>query len=307
MAATATQPIEATPQLEELVLSTGLSIPLTQISQSQATQAPSSPESGGRAEDNDNATQPARSSNSSCRKPSWIHTGPKIVNVCSVLGILLALIFGVSAWVAQDKGIAIAKESELVTLALSCSDEKIRDTSICQQFLSKYPDGPAISRRGNISLGSPYHQDSEVVRSMHMDLQYMAVYLVMMNRFLQEQNSRFQSALDNTDPNQYLTQMGDIDEAAKAFLQNMTSVKTALTAQRVEDVSYTFTAASPPVVVFAVWVLETTVCGLLACICLYFVCMEFVLILGLFIYLSRNYIKLDTKHSGHGLTLAFNY
>ncbi|KAI0967092.1 hypothetical protein F4678DRAFT_447414 [Xylaria arbuscula] len=285
MAATAPRPIAASPQAEERVSSTGLSIPLTQISQSQAS---STPESRGRTEDNGNATQPAGNSNSSGRKSFWNHTSPKIINACSVLGILLALIFGISAWVAQDKGIAIAKESELVTLALSCSDEKIKDTSICQQFLDKYPDGPAISRRENISFGSPHHQDPKVAQSMHMDLQYTAVYLVMMNQFLQEQNSRFQSALEHSDPRQSLTQMGDIDEAAKAFLQNMTSVKTALTAQRVRDVSYTLTTASPLLVVYPAWVLEIAICVLLAWVCLYFVGMEFILILGLFIYYRYN-------------------
>lgn len=53
----------------------------------------------------------------------WRDIFPRMANVCGLLGLLLAVIFGVTQWLAQDESIAIAKESELITLALSCSDE----------------------------------------------------------------------------------------------------------------------------------------------------------------------------------------
>jgi hypothetical protein len=58
-----------------------------------------------------------------CQDPFWSVTVPRIGNACGVLGLLLAVILGVSQWLAQDKSNAIAKESELVTLALSCVDK----------------------------------------------------------------------------------------------------------------------------------------------------------------------------------------
>ncbi|KAI0424264.1 hypothetical protein F5Y09DRAFT_324888 [Xylaria sp. FL1042] len=284
MAATVTQPIRAPSQFGEHDSPTEPPIPLTQITQSQPSQAPISLTSGRETEETDNATQPAGNTNLSGRELFWNHTFPKIINTCSVLGVLLALILGISQWVAQDKSITLAKESELVTLALSCSDEKIKYTSICQQFLEKYPDGPAISRRGNISVDSSYYQDHEVLRSAYMDLQYTAVHLAMMNRFLQEQNSLFQSALGNSGPSQSLAQMGDIDEAGKAFLHNMTLIKTAFTMQQIGDVSYVSTALSPLLVIFPGWVLVMGLWFFLAWILLFHVNMEFILLLGLFIY-----------------------
>ncbi|KAI1427624.1 hypothetical protein F5Y12DRAFT_142707 [Xylaria sp. FL1777] len=289
MTATATQPIQGLSQLEERDSSTGPSIPLTQITQSQTSQTPSSPGSEREPEEIDNTTPPTGNSNLSGRELFWNYTFPKIVNTFAILGVLLALILGISQWAAQDKSIALAKESELVTLALSCSDEKIKYTSICQQFLDKYPDGPAISRRGNISVSKSYYQEPEVIRSVQMDLQYTAVHLAMMNRFLQEQNSRFQSALDNSDPKQSLAQMGDIDEAGKAFLRNMTLIKTASTMQRVGGISDTFTTLSPPLVpswvIFPGWVLVIGLCFFLAWILLFFhFNMELILLMGLFIY-----------------------
>ncbi|KAI1123355.1 hypothetical protein F5Y10DRAFT_286247 [Nemania abortiva] len=75
-----------------------------------------------------------------------------VASICGILGLLLAVIFGITQWLGQDKSNAIAKESELITLAFSCSDEKLNQTSICRQFLAKYPNGPPISPRGNIPL-----------------------------------------------------------------------------------------------------------------------------------------------------------
>jgi hypothetical protein len=53
----------------------------------------------------------------------WSITFPRIANFCGVLGLFLAVIFGATQWAGQDKSNAIAKESELVSLAISCSDE----------------------------------------------------------------------------------------------------------------------------------------------------------------------------------------
>ncbi|KAI1737964.1 hypothetical protein F4680DRAFT_195196 [Xylaria scruposa] len=57
------------------------------------------------------------------QKPFWRNASSRIANACGILGLLLAITFGATQWVAQDKSIAVARESELVTLALSCSDE----------------------------------------------------------------------------------------------------------------------------------------------------------------------------------------
>ncbi|KAI1109216.1 hypothetical protein F5Y14DRAFT_41669 [Nemania sp. NC0429] len=53
----------------------------------------------------------------------WRDVFPRIASTCGILGLLLATILGVSQWLAQNQSIAISKESELITLALSCSDE----------------------------------------------------------------------------------------------------------------------------------------------------------------------------------------
>lgn len=65
----------------------------------------------------------ARRAASPSQNSFWHKAFPRIANACGVIGLLLAVIFGVTQWLAQDRSIAIAKESELVTLALSCSDK----------------------------------------------------------------------------------------------------------------------------------------------------------------------------------------
>lgn len=158
----------------------------------------------------------------------WRDIFPRMANVCGLLGLLLAVIFGVTQWLAQDESIAIAKESELITLALSCSDEKTKSTSVCQQFFDKYPDGPTISRRGNISVDSFYCQDSNEAWSSHVTLEYLTAHLAMATRFVQEQNSRFQSVLNIINLPLSLTQIGSIiSRAGKAFSQNTTALMTA--------------------------------------------------------------------------------
>ncbi len=121
MAPTATQPIRTPSQPGGSISSTGPSLLPPQITQSPGFEAPRS--AGRGARETDNAAQPAGNSDSSIRKTFWRDTFPKVINICGILGLLFALIFGITQWVAQDKSIAIAKESELVTLALSCSDE----------------------------------------------------------------------------------------------------------------------------------------------------------------------------------------
>ncbi|KAK5626771.1 hypothetical protein RRF57_002486 [Xylaria bambusicola] len=281
MATTTTRPIRPRSQLENRVSSPGPSISLTRVIQPQTLHEPV-PDSGGRTEETGDATQPARSSASSGQPPFWRQTLHKVINICSVLGVLLGLIFGIYAWVAQDKSIAIAKESELVTLALSCTDEKIKDTAVCQQFLDKYPDGPEISRRGNISVGNFYHEELQISQSVHMDFQYTAVYLALMNQLLQEQNTRFQSALDNTDPKQSRAQVGDIDEVVRGFLQDMKLVKRNLTMQRVAGVSHN-SPASLMLLRFG-WIPPLSFMAFLACVILYRADMDFVILLGICVF-----------------------
>ncbi|KAI1362379.1 hypothetical protein F5Y08DRAFT_312272 [Xylaria arbuscula] len=158
----------------------------------------------------------------------------KIVKICSILGIILALILGVAQWIAQDKSTTIAKESELVTLALSCSDEEIKNTSICQHFLDKYPDGPVISRRGNFPLG-----DYETMHFMQGDLHQIAVQLALMDQFLQRQNNHFLLALSESDPNQSLALLEDIVEAGKGFRPNMTLHEASSTLRRIGEANHT--------------------------------------------------------------------
>ncbi len=131
-----------------------------------------------------------------------------------------------------------------------------------------------ISRRRN-------NQDFEEVWSLYFDLQYTAVYLVMMDQFLQEQNSRFQLALNTSDPRQSLAQMGDIAEAEKAFLQNMTSLKTASAVQKAGTVmrAYSFQPVIVPTRIL-IW----GICFVVAWILLFHINIEFILVLGLFIY-----------------------
>ncbi|KAI0543464.1 hypothetical protein F4679DRAFT_109971 [Xylaria curta] len=170
------------------------------------------------------------------QKPFWRNASSRIANACGILGLLLAITFGVTQWVAQDKSIAIARESELVTLALSCSDEEIKNTSICQQFLEKYPDGPEISRRETASADYSHHNGSRA-ETVRVTIEDVAVRLAMMDRFFQKQNDRFQSALKTSDPGLSLAQMEDIIRSERIFLQNIASSKTAMTHQRADSTS----------------------------------------------------------------------
>ncbi|KAJ3558609.1 hypothetical protein NPX13_g9674 [Xylaria arbuscula] len=236
----ATQPVQACPQVEERVSSAGgFSIPLNQIVQSQTSQRSSSPDPGRITGSISVTADPARNSDSPVRKISLQERFPVIFSrTCDVLGLLLVLIFGITQLVAQDKSIVISKESELVTLALSCSDEKVKYTSICQQFLDKFPDGPAISRRREDGLsGSPRYHDPRGAHSVHDDFEYLAVYLATMDQFVQKQNRRFQSALNESDLTRSLAQMKEIDEAREVFFQNLMLRKSAMTMPRGEGVS----------------------------------------------------------------------
>ncbi|KAI1747799.1 hypothetical protein F4782DRAFT_398672 [Xylaria castorea] len=168
---------------------------------------------------------------SSNQSPFWRAASSRIANTCAVLGLLLAVTFGVTQWVAQDKSIAIAKESELITLALSCSDEEIKNTTICQQFLEKYPNGPVISRREIASADYSHHNDSGI-EPMHTTIENIAVHLAMMDRFFQKQSSRFHSALIAGDPGLSLAHIEDIIESEKFFLQYIAASKTTLAHQR---------------------------------------------------------------------------
>ncbi|KAI0454937.1 hypothetical protein F5B21DRAFT_216700 [Xylaria acuta] len=195
----------------------------------------------------------ARRAVSSEQNSFWHKAFPRIANTCGVIGFLLAVIFGVTQWLAQDKSIAIAKESELVTLALSCSDKEIKNTSICQQFLEKYPDGPGISRREVVSADVFRHRDFKGVESVPITLEDIAVYLAMMDRFLQKQNSRFQSVLETSDVLLLPAQIEDIVGSEKFFLQNSATLKTALTSQQADNASSSpattsFTSLLPVVV-----------------------------------------------------------
>ncbi|KAI0404207.1 hypothetical protein F4802DRAFT_259310 [Xylaria palmicola] len=162
------------------------------------------------------------------QKVSWSEALGRVANTCAVLGLLLALTLGVTQWVAQDRSIAIARESELVTLALSCGEEDIKHTAICQQFLDKYPNGPAISRRESTSEGVNYHLDPKQTEAVHVTLECTAVHLTWMNRFLQSQNSRFQSAFNTNNPRLSVTQADEISDAGKVLLQDIASLKTTL-------------------------------------------------------------------------------
>ncbi|KAI1145989.1 hypothetical protein F4825DRAFT_442004 [Nemania diffusa] len=155
----------------------------------------------------------------------WNVTFPRIANLCGIVGLILVLIFGVTQWLGQDKGNAIAKESELVTLAFSCSDENLNRTSICQQFLDRYPNGPTISPREN-----SYSGEALTVR---IALENTAVHLAMLDWFLQEQDRRFLSALQTGDPQLSLAQIEHIIEAEKDFLQSIISLQTTLPRQDV--------------------------------------------------------------------------
>ncbi|KAI3325509.1 hypothetical protein HD806DRAFT_490499 [Xylariaceae sp. AK1471] len=172
----------------------------------------------------------------------WNDVFPRIANTCGVFGLLLAVIFGVTQWLAQDKSIAIAKESELITPALSCSDEKTKNTTVCQQFFEKYLGGPTISRRGNFSLGNLHYQDSNEPWSAHVALEYIAVHLASATRFFQEQNSRFQSTLETIELSP--TQIGGIiGKTGKSFSQIMAALMPISTCLQAENASYIPTAA----------------------------------------------------------------
>ncbi|KAI0436988.1 hypothetical protein F4803DRAFT_556471 [Xylaria telfairii] len=180
----------------------------------------------------------ARRAVSSNQNSFWDKAFPRIANTCGVIGLLLAVIFGVTQWLAQDKSFSIAKESELVTLALSCSDKEIKNTAICQQFLEKYPDGPSISRRKAVSADVLHHQGSEGEESVRVALEDVAVHLAMMDRFLQKQNSRFQLALETGDLPLSPAQIEHIVGGDK-FLQDIAILKTTLAGQQADNASPT--------------------------------------------------------------------
>ncbi|GAP83402.1 hypothetical protein SAMD00023353_0202430 [Rosellinia necatrix] len=168
--------------------------------------------------------------------PFWSTTLPKIANTCGVLGFLFAVVLGIAQWRGQDASNAIARQSELVTLALSCVDEEIKHTSVCQQFLARYPDGPTISRRGgNASADGP----GGPPQSIRMTLEDVAVRLAWTDQFLQAQNGRFRSALGTQDRQRFAAQMEDLLEAEEFFLKNIASLRIALARNQGED------AASP--------------------------------------------------------------
>ncbi|KAI0857343.1 hypothetical protein F4860DRAFT_517926 [Xylaria cubensis] len=178
------------------------------------------------------------------QNPFWRNVSSRIANTCGILGLLLAITFGATQWIAQDKSIAIARESELVTLALSCSDEEIRNTSICQQFLEKYPDGPKISRREIASADYSHHNNSRA-ETVRITIEGIAVRLAILDRFFQNQNSLFQSALKIRDPGLSLAHMEDIIRSEIIFLQNIASSETALAHQRADNVDPSLPVVHP--------------------------------------------------------------
>ncbi|KAI0480007.1 hypothetical protein F4859DRAFT_456424 [Xylaria cf. heliscus] len=186
----------------------------------------------------------ARRAVSSNQNSFWRKAFPRVANTCGIIGFLLAVIFGVTQWLAQDKSIAIAKESELITLALSCSDKEIKNTSICQQFLQRYPDGPRISRGEAVSADVLRRQGSKGEEPVRVALEDIAVHLAMMDRFLQKQNSRFQLALETGDVPLSPAQIEDIVRGEKFFLQNIATLKATLAGQEADNASPSPTTTS---------------------------------------------------------------
>jgi hypothetical protein len=63
---------------------------------------------------------------------------------------------------------------------------------------------------------------------MRNTFEYIAVHLAMIDRSLQEQHIRFQSALNNTDPRLSLLKLKKIIDVEKVFSQNIATLETAL-------------------------------------------------------------------------------
>ncbi|KAJ2997168.1 hypothetical protein NUW58_g741 [Xylaria curta] len=155
----------------------------------------------------------------------WSETLSRIANTCAMLALLLTVVFGATQWVAQDKSITIAKESELVSLALS--------------FLEKYPGGPEISRRGDIHKGILTPEDDNEAELVRITLGHTAAHLAMMDQFLRNQSTRFQSALKTSDLQLPLLQIEDIIDTEKAFLQDMALLKAKLARQQAHGAGLT--------------------------------------------------------------------
>ncbi|KAI0542278.1 hypothetical protein GGR58DRAFT_302554 [Xylaria digitata] len=120
------RPVELTPLAATSENSTTHSLP-DQVTPTQGCEASSSrPEGVERVNSARHDTVSAVPGNQGL---FWRQTLPRIATTCGVLGLVLAVAFGVAQWLAQDKSIAIARESELVSLALSCSDE-VRTTAV---------------------------------------------------------------------------------------------------------------------------------------------------------------------------------
>ncbi|KAI8633020.1 hypothetical protein F5Y19DRAFT_285484 [Xylariaceae sp. FL1651] len=225
-------PTTITPIVSRNQLTTGLSF---QNAQSHAHSSPMTI-----TESNDDPQQTATNSTNSNWKAFWKERFPIIANACGICGLLLALVFGVSQWVGQNRGNAIAKESELVTLALSCSEEPIKYTSICRQFLAKYPDGPAISGRGNVSAANFLHHNLSEAQSTRKVLEYTAAFLANMEWFLHDHDSYFQSALEG----RVTDDIGDIIQTEKVILGHMASLKTLMARQHAESFNRNLTTTS---------------------------------------------------------------
>ncbi|KAI0098565.1 hypothetical protein GGR51DRAFT_430758 [Nemania sp. FL0031] len=131
---------------------------LPRISVPSQGHRPSQSNPGRRTPQANNAGQNAAITALVNERESWTVKFGRVASICGILGFFLAVTFGAAQWVGQDRGNKIAKESELISLAFSCGDEKFNQTSICQQFLAKYPNGPQISPRGNIKqvVGATY-------------------------------------------------------------------------------------------------------------------------------------------------------
>ncbi|KAI0184825.1 hypothetical protein EV127DRAFT_443291 [Xylaria flabelliformis] len=120
----------------------------------------------------------------------------------------------------------------------------MKNTSICQQFLEKYPDGPKISRREIASADYSHHNDSRA-ETVRITIEGIAVRLAILDRFFQNQNSLFQSALKISDPGLSLAHMEDIIRSEKIFLQNIASSETALAHQRADNVDPSLPVVHP--------------------------------------------------------------
>lgn len=87
------------------------------------------------------------------------------------------------------------------------------------------------------------YEDSYEERFMHVALEYIAVHLAPATRFVQEQSNCFQSILKTIDLRLFLTQIGGvIDEAWKAFSQNITASMSTWARLQADNASYIPTA-----------------------------------------------------------------